>query len=139
MATFVSVLARLIGILLIAALLYFSFKPEPQFIKEKILPIWLAEFGDQYPDFRTFVPYFLCSFLLPFLSANNRNDFPKKTVAWGAALLVAFLSISELIQWAMPKRVFSVMDLFWGGLGIVAGGVAAILIHLIISRPRESI
>ena len=118
-------LSRLAALLLSLALVYFSFKSQPEFSGDPVLPGWLEWFGDTFPDFRTFVPFFLYAILLPFLP-RDYSDFPGKTIFLGCAALAVFLVSSELIQYFMPRRQFAWMDLIWGAAGIVCGAILGI-------------
>lgn len=107
-------------------MLYYSFKPEPQFSGDPFLPGWVQWFGDTFPDFRTFVPYFCFAALGPFLAGRKHQGLPVSATLWIAIGLEIFLFLSEWIQVYLPQRSATWMDVFWGTAGIVAGAVSGI-------------
>lgn len=113
-------LARATAFLLVVILVYFSFRSDPHFRSIDWMPDWLIRFGDQYPDFRTFVPFFCFAAILPFL-ARNHDPSNCKNTRTGVALLMGFLIGSECLQLTIPTRSFSWADIGWGTLGITLG------------------
>ncbi|MGE9291696.1 MAG: VanZ family protein [Puniceicoccales bacterium] len=103
--------------------MYYSFKPEPQFAGDPFLPGWLQWFGDTFPDFRTFVPYFCFAGLSPFLVSGKSRVGPGRVTLWVSIGLWIFLVISEWIQVYLPQRSATWMDVFWGTAGVVTGAI----------------
>ncbi len=99
-----------------------SWAPDSRMTELRWMPEWLARLADRDPNIRTAVPFIPLAFLLMRGFARCGLKWP---LAWAVGVSGACLGLSELGQLFLPLRTADVMDLLWGGMGILVGAVAA--------------
>jgi hypothetical protein len=109
--------AGLVGVILLA-----SWAPDSRMTALRWIPSWLANWADRDPNLRTAIPFIPLAFLLVrgFAMSNL-----KRPLAWAVGVSGVCLAFSELGQVFLPLRTADLMDLLWGGVGILLGAVAA--------------
>ena len=86
-------------------------------------------FEQQRGDILANVALFLPSGALSVWAACRRSTTPAEAGAWTGALLLAALAWAAALQLAqvfLPSRVASLGDVFWNGVGLLAGFVFAL-------------
>jgi hypothetical protein len=107
------------GAVLVILVLYLSWIPNPAMATVHWLPRWLGHWADDFPRFRTAVPFFglgaLVGIGLLMTGRNHRDGW----IAWAA--MTGLVIACELGQLFMPRRVCDLNDIFWGSAGAAAG------------------
>jgi glycopeptide antibiotics resistance protein len=108
-------------LIIILAILYFSWIPDSHLISESYLPLWLRGWSNEYFNLRTAVPFVAFGFLLG--SCNlKKSTFKKRKFKFSvwcrhsiAALVVVCLA--EVGQFFVLNRHPDLMDVLFGILG----------------------
>lgn len=117
---------RFLLVLLIVAIFtvfYFSWLPDPKLGSEKYIPTVILNWSNTYFNIRTAIPFLFIGFLLELISKNKSNQekikgFFKHTLV--SASLVCFVEIG---QHFILNRHPDIMDVLFGIIGSVIGGL----------------
>lgn len=111
-------------LLVIAVVFYFSWLPDPDFVKETYLPKWLLNWSNHNYNLRTAVPFVAIGFLLQAYTnhkslniLNNKNLNFIENIGF-AAIIVC---IAEGGQLLLQKRNSDFTDIIYGIMGSLIG------------------
>ncbi|MDI9862199.1 VanZ family protein [Flectobacillus roseus] len=99
-------------VLLIALILLLSWIKNSMFTNLSLMPSWLGVWCDEFPRFRTAIPFFFLSILV----ISVERKFLKYLVINCA--LVIFVELTQLL---IPTRHCDVYDMLWGCGGVIVG------------------
>jgi hypothetical protein len=134
------VLLGLVGILVLASL-YCSLVPDPHMTR--IVPGWIGRWADKHTILRTALPFFGMAALLGLMKFRQAVSVEEQLQAWKSSIGWPSLAVTvcELAQIPLPKRVADIRDVAAGVAGAVAGAALAKgLCHLALKiRSKPSI
>lgn len=107
------------ALLVIGMVFYLSWIPDPRFGNLGWLPAWLSDWADEYGRLRTAVPFLPLGLLAG--SALYFGQRKKADWAWTLLALTGVVTIAELGQILLPKRVADWRDIVCGAMGSAAG------------------
>lgn len=118
----------LLLLFVIGVVFYFSWLPDPGFKNESYLPEWILNWSNRYYNLRTAIPFVAVGFLLQAYAqhkSSNRINYDKNlNFIQNTAIAAVIVCIAEGGQFLIQKRSQDVMDVFYGIIGSVAGGLA---------------
>lgn len=118
----------LLLLFVIGVVFYFSWLPDPGFKNESYLPEWILNWSNRYYNLRTAIPFVAVGFLLQAYaqhkSSNRINHDKNLNFIQNTAIAAVIVCIAEGGQFLIQKRSQDVMDVFYGIIGSVAGGLA---------------
>ncbi len=112
----VRLVAGLIWVVLLGAVLYFSWIPNPKLADSPILPWWLGQWADTFDRLRTGVPFVVLG------GIGQAVLFPGRGVTLWLGLVLLILGV-EYGQTYIPHRIFDWLDIFWAAVGSLLGQV----------------
>jgi len=130
------VILSVVAVLLVIAIFYFSWIPDPAMRDQKWLPHWLRIWADRYNQLRTAVPLVPLGFIGGLYLAWRRSPLPQWLMLWGG--LSGLVLLAELGQIVLPRRRFDLMDVFWGSIGAAVGVVSAGWLFYQILKSRKA-
>ena len=107
---------------LVALILGASWATDSRMTALRWVPGWMADWADRDPNIRTAIPFIPLAFLLVQGFAWRGYRWP---LGWSVMLCCVCLGLSELGQVFLPHRTADMVDLMWGGIGILVGAVLA--------------
>ncbi|MCD9576554.1 VanZ family protein [Flavobacterium soyae] len=116
----------LILLLVIGIVFYFSWLPDPGLRSESYLPKWLLNWSNHYYNLRTAVPFLAVGFLLEAYeqkSSNEINQIKNLNFIQNIGIAAIIVCIAEGGQFIVQKRNPDLMDVFYGIIGSLAGGL----------------
>lgn len=117
----------LILLLVIGVVFYFSWLPDPSLRTESYLPRWLLNWSNHYYNLRTAVPFLAVGFLLEaYVQQKSSNEINlSKTLNFiqNIGIAAIIVCIAEGGQFVVQKRNPDIMDVFYGIIGSVVGGL----------------
>lgn len=117
----------LLAIVCISLVFYLSWIPNPAMTGIQWLPRWLGVWADEFPRFRTAVPFLglggLCGMIL-ISTGRRKRDW---LIAWVG--LTGLTMVCELGQLLIPRRVFDPIDVFWGSSGAAMGLALTMIVN----------
>lgn len=118
----------LLLLFVIGVVFYFSWLPDPGFKNESYLPEWILNWSNRYYNLRTAIPFVAVGFLLQAYaqhkSSNRINHDKNLNFIQNTAIAAVIVCIAEGGQFLIQRRSQDVMDVFYGIIGSVAGGLA---------------
>ncbi|TDD94691.1 hypothetical protein [Flavobacterium cellulosilyticum] len=133
------VIKKTIQILLfcvVGAVFYYSWLPDPSLSSESYIPKWLLNWSNYYYNLRTAIPFVAFGFLLEeYSDFNTRNRSIKNTIIIylrNLAISATIVCIAEGGQFLIKNRNPDLMDVFFGILGSIVGGLGYHLINVLI-------
>lgn len=119
-------------ILSLISIFYFSWIPNPRLTEENLLPLWLAQWADEYDNLRTAVPFVL----LGFSGGLVIGQIKLSLWFWlkSAVVFFFFATLAEAGQLLLPNRHFDWADIFWG----VVGGLVGVAASAVLYRFRKN-
>ncbi|QBN19596.1 VanZ family protein [Flavobacterium nackdongense] len=117
----------LLGLLLlvIIAVFYFSWLPDPTFKNETYLPKWLVDWGNNNYNVRTAIPFLGLGFLLEAYAQPKRinkiNSNNYLGLLKNIAIAAVIVCIAEAGQFFIQKRNQDLADVFYGIVGSSIG------------------
>lgn len=129
----------LILFLVIAAIFYYSWLPDPDFKKETYLPKWLVNWSNKYYNLRTCIPFIAVGFLLEDLVQGMTSiEYFNKNLNFiqNIAISITIVCVAEAGQFLIHKRNPDLMDVFYGILGSLIGGLLYYLVTMLFSFKR---
>ncbi|WP_291153608.1 VanZ family protein [Flavobacterium sp. UBA7680] len=117
----------LILLFVIGVVFYFSWLPDPSLRTESYLPRWLLNWSNHYYNLRTAVPFLAVGFLLEAYvqqkSSNEINQSKNLNFIQNIGIAAIIVCIAEGGQFIVQKRNPDIMDVFYGIIGSIAGGL----------------
>lgn len=117
----------LILLFVIGVVFYFSWLPDPSLRTESYLPRWLLNWSNHYYNLRTAVPFLAVGFLLEAYvqqkSSNETNQSKNLNFIQNIGIAAIIVCIAEGGQFIVQKRNPDIMDVFYGIIGSIAGGL----------------
>lgn len=111
----------------IAAVFYFSWLSDPSFSNESYLPRWILNWSNKYYNLRTAVPFVAVGFLLQVItdykSSNSIKYNKNLKFIQNIGVVTLIVSIAEAGQLMIQRRNPDLMDVFYGVLGGIVGGL----------------
>lgn len=109
-----------LGAVLVGAVVYFSWIPDPSFRHLSWMPRWLRRWADRNVNGRTAVPMLLLGMTLGWLLHGARVAGGRM---WGGCFggLCGLVVLVELGQLFLPQRTCDWRDVAWGAAGSAAG------------------
>lgn len=99
---------------LLVAVLYFSWIPNPRLADDPLLPSWLGEWADTFDQLRTGVPFVFLGML------GQSYLFRQHPLPLFAGLCL-FVALVEYGQTYIPRRNFDWLDIAWAVAGSAVG------------------
>ncbi len=124
----------------IVAVFYYSWLPNPDLRNETYLPKWLLNWSNYYYNVRTAVPFVALGYLLETYSnkrSTNEINLEKKMIFIqniGIAAVVA--CIAEGGQFLIKRRSPDLMDVFFGIIGSIIGGLGFHFVNKIMNIKK---
>lgn len=134
---------KAVGLILffvIAAIFYYSWLPEPNFSTETYLPKWLLNWSNQYYNLRTSIPFIAVGFLLEDLTQQMSSiEYTNRILNFiqNIAISIIIVFIAEGGQILIQKRNPDLIDVFYGILGSLIGGLLYYLGTMLFSFKRS--
>ena len=134
---------KAVGLILffvIAAIFYYSWLPEPNFSTETYLPKWLLNWSNQYYNLRTSIPFIAVGFLLEdFTQQMSSIEYTNRILNFiqNIAISIIIVFIAEGGQILIQKRNPDLIDVFYGILGSLIGGLLYYLGTMLFSFKRS--
>ncbi|CAC9975278.1 VanZ family protein [Flavobacterium panici] len=117
----------LILLVVIGVVFYFSWLPDPSLRTESYLPRWLLNWSNHYYNLRTAVPFLAVGFLLEAYvqqkSPNETNQSKNLNFIQNIGIAAIIVCIAEGGQFIVQKRNPDIMDVVYGIIGSIAGGL----------------
>jgi glycopeptide antibiotics resistance protein len=117
----------LILLLVIGVIFYFSWLPDPGLRSESYLPKWLLNWSNHYYNLRTAVPFLAVGFLLEaYIQQKNSNEINQSknlNFIQNIGIAAIIVCIAEGGQFIVQRRNPDIMDVFYGIIGSLAGGL----------------
>lgn len=126
-----------IMLLVIAAVFYYSWLPDPSFKNETYLPKWILVWSNHYYNLQTAIPFVFLGFLLESYtqqkSAQERNHKHNRKLNFIQNLEIATIvvCIAEGGQFLIKSRNPDLMDVFYGILGSFLGALGSYLVDIL--------
>lgn len=118
----------LLLLFVIGVVFYFSWLPDPSFKNESYLPEWILNWSNRYYNLRTAIPFVAVGFLLQAYaqqkSSNKINHDKNLNFIQNTAIAAVIVCIAEGGQFLIQKRSQDLLDVFYGIIGSLAGGLA---------------
>lgn len=114
-------------VLVVACVFYFSWLTDPSLESETYLPPWLLDWGNEYYNLRTAIPFVVLGFLLQAISNRKKgyNTNPNKNLIFirnmSISAIIAFLA--EGGQVVIQSRNPDIMDVYYAIVGSLCGGL----------------
>lgn len=129
----------LILFFVIAAIFYYSWIPDPSFSKETYLPIWLLNWSNEYYNLRTCIPFIAVGFLLEdFAQQMSSIEYYNKSLNFiqNIAISIIIVCVAEGGQILIQKRNPDLIDVFYGILGSLIGGLGYYVVTILFGFKR---
>lgn len=129
----------LILFFVITAILYYSWLPDPDFNKETYLPVWLLNWSNKYYNLHTCIPFIAVGFLLEHLAQQISSlEYLNKGLNFlqNIAISIIIVCVAEGGQILIQRRNPDLMDVFYGILGSLMGGLLYYLFMMLFSFKR---
>jgi glycopeptide antibiotics resistance protein len=127
-------------ILVIAAVFYYSWLPDPSFKNETYLPKWLLNWSNHYYNLHTAIPFVAVGFLLETyteqLSAIEIDHNKNLNFIQNLGIATIIVCIAEGGQFLIKKRNPDLVDVLYGILGSIIGGLGYYLINILLNFKR---
>lgn len=120
-------IVQVLLLLVVGAVFYYSWLPDPNMRSESYLPGWLSRWSNRNYNFRTAVPFVALGFLLEFYSYKNGKwmDLQHRLIGFCKNMVLALIVVlvAEGGQFLLKSRSPDVMDVYYGILGSTAGAL----------------
>lgn len=110
-------------LLVIGAVFYFSWLPDPGFASEHYLPRWLLNWSNHFYNLRTAVPFLAVGFLLEAYTENNVDYIKNLSFVQNIGIAGVIACIAEGGQFIIERRSPDFMDVFYGIAGSLIGAL----------------
>lgn len=122
-----------IAVALFFSIVYFSWIPSPRLTEVSWLPSWVSKWADENERLRTAVPFVGLGLVIGVAFIHQQQLWRKGWWQWWI-ILTGLAAGVELGQLALPRRVFDLIDIFWGSAGGGFGILAAFLAQFFLTR-----
>ena len=126
-------------VLVIGAVFYYSWLTDPSLESETYLPEWLISKSNEYYNLRTALPFVAVGFLLEtytqFMSPNGLNN-KKSTFIQNLGIATIIVFLAEGGQFFLQTRNPDLMDVYFGIIGSLVGGVGYNLLNVLMNSKR---
>ncbi len=119
-------------LILLAAICYFSWVPNPRMQAIWWIPRWLAKWADVHGEVRTAIPFIALGAVLGAGCRRLTSSAAWLAAIWGGLCLAA--TGIELVQLNMPTRTFDPADIAYAAAGSALGIALAAIVFPITSR-----
>jgi glycopeptide antibiotics resistance protein len=129
----------LILFFVIALIFYYSWIPDPSFNKETYLPKWILNWSNEYYNLRTCIPFIAVGFLLEDIAQQMSSiEYYNKSLNFiqNIAISIIIVCVAEGGQILIQKRNPDLIDVFYGILGSLIGGIGYNLVTMLFSFKR---
>lgn len=113
----------LLLVVVIGAVFYFSWLPDPGLSSETYLPRWLLNWSNHYYNLRTAVPFLAVGFLLELYTENNVSYIKNLNFVQNLGIAALIVCVAEGGQFIIEKRSPDFMDVFYGIAGSLIGAL----------------
>ena len=124
-----------ITIILIGAIFYYSWLPNPSLNTEIYLPIWLRNWSNVYFNLRTAVPFVMLGFVLEFRSGLTTNA-SKNNWKYNLIFATTIVCIAEAGQFFTNKRQPDIWDVFYGIAGALMGRICYLIFLKLVKKLK---
>ena len=115
---------------------YYSWLPDHNMESETYLPKWLLNWSNKHYNLRTAIPFIFFGFLLEEYSyrrTSNKIEINKNLIFIQNLVMAAVVvSIAECGQFLIKNRSPDLMDIYFGIIGSLIGGLVHILFDKVI-------
>jgi hypothetical protein len=103
----------------VSIVFYLSWLPSPDLSQIWFMPAWLGQWTNKHDTMRTGVPFVFLGIMTGAILVKKKRT----RISWfyGWLLLIAVVSVAEIGQLFLPRRVFDLKDIAWGGVGSFLG------------------
>jgi glycopeptide antibiotics resistance protein len=126
-------------IVIIGAVFYFSWLSDPSLQTETYLPEWLISKSNEYYNLRTAIPFVGVGFLLEtytqFVSPNQISN-KKSTFMQNLGIATIIVFLAEGGQFFIQTRNPDVMDVYFGIIGSLIGGMGYNMLSILMNFKR---
>lgn len=129
----------LILFFVIGTIFYYSWIPDPSFSKETYLPKWLLNWSNKYYNLRTCIPFIAIGFLLEDLAQQMSSlEYFNKSLNFiqNIAISIIIVCVAEGGQILIQKRNPDLIDVLYGILGSLIGGLLYYLFTMLFSFKK---
>ncbi|TDO97079.1 VanZ family protein [Flavobacterium sp. 245] len=130
-------IVRLVLILVIGIVFYFSWLPDPSLHSESYLPRWILNWSNQNYNLRTAVPFVVVGFLLEAYTNDRNSNEPNENRSLNFIQLIAIAAIIVCIaeggQFFINRRSPDFMDVFYG----ITGSILGILSYRLLKKNKK--
>ncbi|MEZ7498672.1 VanZ family protein [Flavobacterium sp. Arc3] len=116
---------RFLLLLVIVAVFYYSWLPDPNMRSENYLPQWLLNWSNENFNVRTAIPFVVFGYLLEAYSfkknSQNKNVDRKFVFIRNLGVSAVVVIIAECGQFLIKNRSPDFMDIYFGIIGSLVG------------------
>lgn len=127
-------------LLVIGIVFYFSWLSDSSLETESYLPKWLLNWSNYYYNLRTAIPFLAVGFLLEFYSQHINSseiDYNKKlNFIQNLGIATMIVCAAEGGQFFIQKRNSDLMDVLYGILGSLIGGLGYYLVNIVMNFKK---
>lgn len=127
-------------LLVIGIVFYFSWLSDSSLETESYLPKWLLNWSNYYYNLRTAIPFLAVGFLLEFYSEHINSseiDYNKKlNFMQNLGIATIIVCAAEGGQFLIQKRNPDLMDVLYGILGSLIGGLGYYLVNIVMNFKK---
>lgn len=119
------ILIRFLLLLVIGAVFYYSWLPDPNMKSENYLPQWLLNWSNKNFNVRTAIPFVPFGYLLEAYSfrknSKNKNVNRRFVFIQNLGIAAVVVTIAECGQFLIKNRSPDLMDIYFGIIGSLVG------------------
>ena len=120
----------------VGLIFYYSWLPDHNMTSETYLPKWLLDWSNKHYNLRTAIPFVFFGFLLEEYSHSktvSKMEINKNLIfIQNIAVAALVVSIAECGQFLIINRSPDLMDIYFGIIGSLIGGLVHILFEKVI-------
>jgi glycopeptide antibiotics resistance protein len=123
-------------LIVIGIVFYFSWSSDPSLKSETYLPKWFLNWSNYYYNLRTAVPFLAVGFLLEAYTQHISSNDKQSNFIQNLGVATIIVCIAEGGQFLIQKRSPDLMDVFFGILGNLIGGLGYYLVNIVMNFKR---